>query len=229
MYWSELVFTAALSGCLIFLYSHRKAPLYARGLAFASFLCSLLCFAILPLDIYQSSASPEPTATPLLALQRTWTLIYYTNFFLCWLVLPLGLEFEDSGEFSVGRRAREAVVSNALMIGAMVGGAILVVVLLVASGGFSFAQLPSIFANLANSFGLALVAVFLGYGLVSFPKECWLRRDYKQLVSHCHRQAEAIREEQQAILQEAFSIRSVLQRNDGRDTTEKRQLFTLIE
>jgi hypothetical protein len=39
--------------------------------------------------------------------------------------------------------------------------------------------------------------VFLGYGVVSFPKDCWLRRDYKQLVGHCHRQAEAIRDEQQ--------------------------------
>jgi hypothetical protein len=84
---------------------------------------------------------------------------------------------------------REAVVSNLLMMGLMVGGAILVVVLLVASGGFSFRQIPSIFATLANTFGLSLVAVFLGYGLVSFPKECWLRRDYKQLVGHCHRQA----------------------------------------
>jgi hypothetical protein len=89
---------------------------------------------------------------------------------------------------------KEAVVSNAVMLGIMLGGAILIVVLLVTSGGFSFGQLPSVFATLANSFGLLLVAVFLGYGLVSFPKECWLRRDYKQLVGHCHRQAEAIRD-----------------------------------
>jgi hypothetical protein len=112
-------------------------------------------------------------------------------------VLPFAQEFEDSGEFAVGKRLREAVVSNAVMVGAMLGGAVLVVVLLVTSGGFSFSQLPSVFATLANSFGLLLVAVFLGYGVVSFPKDCWLRRDYKQLVGHCHRQAEAIRDEQQ--------------------------------
>lgn len=84
---------------------------------------------------------------------------------------------------------KEAVFNNLLMMGIMIGAAIIIVVFLVASGSFSFSQLPSVFATLANTFGLALVAVFLGYGLVSFPKECWLRRDYKQLVGHCHRQA----------------------------------------
>lgn len=102
---------------------------------------------------------------------------------------------------------KEALMSNAVMLGLMIGGAVIVVVFLVASGTFSFAQLPSVFATLANVFGLALVAIFLGYGLVSFPKECWLRRDYKQLVGHCHRQAEAIKTDQQTILEEVYSIR----------------------
>lgn len=89
----------------------------------------------------------------------------------------------------MGKRMKEAVMSNLLILGLLIGGAIIVVVFLVASGNFSFSQIPSVFATLANAFGLGLVAVFLGYGLVSFPKECWLRRDYKELVGYCHRQA----------------------------------------
>jgi hypothetical protein len=186
LYWSELAFTTLLTGCIVFIYADRKSPVYARLLAFLSMLCSLLCYTILPIDIYETAEHKED---PLSNLQTAWMAIYYINFILCWLLLPFAQEYEDSGEFSAGKRLREAVTSNALMIGLLVGGAVIIVVFLVASGTFSFSQLPSVFATLANSFGLALVAVFLGYGLVSFPKECWLRRDYKQLVNHCHRQA----------------------------------------
>jgi hypothetical protein len=52
LYWIALALTAVLSLCLIFIYSHRKASLYVRALAAVSFTASLLCFAILPIDIY---------------------------------------------------------------------------------------------------------------------------------------------------------------------------------
>jgi hypothetical protein len=55
LYWTEFSLTAVLAASLVFLYAHRKAPLYARLLTFGSFFCSLLCFAILPIDIYQST------------------------------------------------------------------------------------------------------------------------------------------------------------------------------
>ena len=49
------------------------------------------------------------------------------------------------------------------------------------------------FATLVNIFGLTLVSIFMGYGLLSFPKEYFLRRDYSGVVNRCHRQAEAIK------------------------------------
>lgn len=71
-------------------------------------------------------------------------------------------------------------------------------------------QLPSVFATLVNVFGLTLVSILLGYGLISFPKECFLRRDHRRLVTHCHRQAEAIKTEQETIAEEVFCVRRVL-------------------
>lgn len=74
-----------LSGFLLVYYSDRKAACYAKLLVFLGVLCSLLCFALLPLDIYSSSLPQTPHLRP---IQRAWLALYYANFFLCWLVLP---------------------------------------------------------------------------------------------------------------------------------------------
>jgi len=44
-----------LSAFLIFYYADPKAALYAKLLVFLSFLASLVCFVLLPIDIYETS------------------------------------------------------------------------------------------------------------------------------------------------------------------------------
>ena len=90
---------------------------------------------------------------------------------------------------------------NGILIGILCCGAVLIIIYTVVAASFTISQLPSVFATLVNIFGLTLVSVLLGYGLISFPKQCFLRKDFKKLVNHCHRQAEAIKTEQQTILE----------------------------
>lgn len=130
-----------------------------------------------------------------------WTVIYYLNFFMCWLVLPFVQEYEDSGEFTLPKKIKESLTINAITIGLLCLAALLIVILLLLASEFSLSQLPSIFATLANIFGLGLVSILLGYGLISFPKECLLRKDYKKIVNYCHRRAESIQAEQEEILE----------------------------
>lgn len=117
---------------------------------------------------------------------------------------------------------------NGILIGGLCGGALLIVIYLLVASEFTIGQLPSVFATLVNVFGLTLVSILLGYGLISFPKECFLRRDYKRLVNQCHRLAEVIKTEQEAILEEIYAIKRVLDRENERDIVEKRIIFTLI-
>lgn len=85
---------------------------------------------------------------------------------------------------------------NGILIGILCVGAILIVVYIVVTGTFTISQIPTVFASLVNIFGLTLVSILMGYGLISFPKECFLRKDHNKLVTYCHRQAEAIKTEQ---------------------------------
>lgn len=90
VYWIELAVLILLTAFLIYYYSDPKAPLYAKLLVFVSFLASLICFCILPIDIYESEKQDSQYEP---AVQLSWKVIYYINFFMCWLVLPFAQEF----------------------------------------------------------------------------------------------------------------------------------------
>jgi hypothetical protein len=52
VYWTLIGVLLFLVAFLIYYYSDPKAALYAKLLVFVSFTASLLCFVILPIDIY---------------------------------------------------------------------------------------------------------------------------------------------------------------------------------
>lgn len=55
IYWAELTITVLLSGLIVVWYADGKVPLYAKFFILVTILCSLACFAMLPIDIYESS------------------------------------------------------------------------------------------------------------------------------------------------------------------------------
>lgn len=65
-------------------------------------------------------------------------------------------------------------------------------VYLIASSQLMWSKLPSVFATTANIFGIVLVVVFLGHGLVSLPKLSLLKSNYSRLVAYYYREAELV-------------------------------------
>lgn len=42
----------------------------------------------------------------------TWNLIYWGNFLMCWLILPLVMEYEDAGDFTPVANFKRSVMTN---------------------------------------------------------------------------------------------------------------------
>lgn len=78
---------------IVWYFSHESTPLYVRALVIMSFSLSFGCFMILPMDIYETSVESGMGK----GISLTWKIVYDLNAFLCWLVLPLVQEYEDSG------------------------------------------------------------------------------------------------------------------------------------
>lgn len=166
LYICEFVALALLTIGLVWYFSHESTPYYVRFLVFTSFLFTFTCFLVLPIDIYETSTQSDMEK----GIKLTWTIIYDVSFFLCWLVLPMVQEYEDSGEFTAAGKFKDALKMNGLLIGAILSGATLLIIYLVASNQFTFSQLPNVFAFIVNLFGMCLVCIILGFGFVSFPK-----------------------------------------------------------
>lgn len=180
---------------LVWYFSHESTPYYVRALVMLSFNLSFFCFLILPIDIYETAVHENDYEQ----IRLAWMIIYDINFFVCWLVLPIVQEYEDSGEFTKIGKFKEALRTNAIMILAIIIGAIIFVVYLIIINKFTISQLPSVFATIVNVFGMCLVSIMLGFGLVSFPKENFSKIDYKKRVNKCHKMAENLKSEQQLI------------------------------
>lgn len=81
---------------------------------------------------------------------------------------------------------QDSLKINAVIFGALGIGGLVVLLVLIFSGKFTASQLPELIPTLVNIFGLTLVSILLGFGLVSFPKECFRNADCKRRVKRCH-------------------------------------------
>jgi hypothetical protein len=70
---------------LVWYFCDESTPYYVRVLVVLGFNLSFIYFLILPMDIYTSSINNEKSQE----ITQAWKIIYYFNFFLCWLILPM--------------------------------------------------------------------------------------------------------------------------------------------
>lgn len=96
---------------LVRYYSESEAPLYVRVLVGVSWLLSFVILLVLPLDIFEVATTGDSST-----VKSVWMGIYYGNFVLTWVVLPVAQEYEDAGEFTWRGRLKRSLVNNAILI-----------------------------------------------------------------------------------------------------------------
>lgn len=73
---------------LVRYYSEQEAPLYVRILVALSWLLSFVILLVLPLDLYETTTTGDNSV-----VKTVWMGIYYANFVLTWVVLPVAQEY----------------------------------------------------------------------------------------------------------------------------------------
>jgi hypothetical protein len=174
-----------------------------RGTSAVVLLLSIMSFglgsaavALLPIDLsYASSSSSEvesddtdesdvdggdgnddtTTTSHNNPTYPSWRGTYWATFFLAWLVLPITRETLLSGHFALHRRLRDGAYRSFRSILLMICFGILSVIgmaLHLRSLHLVAVVLPVLMA-LSNTYGLLLVSLLLGNGLVNIPKRLW--------------------------------------------------------
>lgn len=151
-------------------FSIKVFVVFSFGLGFAG-------VALLPVDLtittvydadYDQKIHPNATYGP-------WQITYWTTFLLGFFLLPLIREALLSGHFTFRSRLQAGCR-------AAIQGYLVLLVLGVLGVAFMVIQLHSwhvvpVLMAIGNTYGLLLVSLLLGYGLVDLPRKLWRQAD----------------------------------------------------
>ncbi|XP_012684125.1 G-protein coupled receptor-associated protein LMBRD2a [Clupea harengus] len=135
----------------------------------------------------QSSNSSAPTTSPKEVCHKPWSyipdgilpvfwrVVYWTSQFLTWLLIPFMQSYARSGGFSISGKVKTALIENAIYYGTylLIFCSLLIYVAVSPKLHLSWTQLRVIGITAANTWGLFLLVLLLGYGLVEIPRSYW--------------------------------------------------------
>ena len=122
-----------------------------------------------------SSDATSSSSTNINPTTYAWSITYWTTFMLAWLVLPITRETLLSGHFSLRQRIKNGIIKSFKSIFLMmIMGVLFTIGMAIHLKSFHLVTivLPVLMA-LGNTYGLVLVFLLLGNGLVSIPKKLW--------------------------------------------------------
>ncbi|XP_050949638.1 G-protein coupled receptor-associated protein LMBRD2B isoform X1 [Labeo rohita] len=104
-----------------------------------------------------------------------WRVVYWTSQCLTWLLLPFMQSYARSGGFSITGKIKTALIENAIYYGTylFIFGSLLIYVAVHPKWNLSWYELQTIGITAANTWGLFLLVLLLGYGLVEIPRSYW--------------------------------------------------------
>ena len=108
-------------------------------------------------------------------LPDLWRVIYWSSQFLSWILLPIMQSYVYAGDFTVWGKFKTAMFENAIWYGSylVIFGGLLIYVALKPELNVDTESLKLIGITASNTWGLLLLVLLLGYGLVDLPRKAW--------------------------------------------------------
>jgi len=168
---------ALLSGIVVRRYAERDVNCISFLTSVIGFTIGLSILAVMPFDVWASIArsTAQSDFRELEShgiLRKSWAAIYWTTTCLCYLFCPVLMEFEASGDFTVGARLRTSLRRNVVFYAIYAAVVIFALVWLVIHGAVH-GNLQSWCIAASNAWGLLVLTVLMGFGLVTVPRHLW--------------------------------------------------------
>ncbi|XP_052274566.1 G-protein coupled receptor-associated protein LMBRD2-like isoform X2 [Dreissena polymorpha] len=121
-------------------------------------------------------------------LPTLWKIVYWTSQFLTWLLLPMMQSYSRAGDFTVMGKLRTAVVQNLIYYGTylLIFGICLIYVAARPDLHIDAEKLKVIGVTASNTWGLFLLVLLLGYGLVEVPRYVWNQSKHSYTLSRTY-------------------------------------------
>ncbi|KFM75604.1 LMBR1 domain-containing protein 2, partial [Stegodyphus mimosarum] len=108
-------------------------------------------------------------------LQSLWRVVYWTAQTLTWIILPLMQSYSTAGDFTITGKLKTALVENCIYYGSysLIFGTLLIYVIFQPNSSLDGSNLKVVCITASNTWGLFLLVLLEGYGLVEIPRNCW--------------------------------------------------------
>ncbi len=160
-----------LSSAITRYYASSQTSLSTMALAAIAFALGFSGTVLLPIDLSFAKINNKQKDDELQNMMLPWHILFWSTFILAWIVLPLVREMLLSGEFTAYTRLKDAfrtIIQQLLILFALV-----VVFIIWLAFHLKEINVIPVLITLANTYGLLLVALLLGYGLINFPRSLW--------------------------------------------------------
>lgn len=167
-------------------YAKKSTSIVVILLSILSFGAGLAAVPLLPIDLsYASLATDDPNSQSADAYSAEstidnptyipWQVTYWATFVFAWLILPVTRETLHSGKFGFCSQLKEGISTSLRSIALMiVVGIVFVIGMAVHMHSVQFMSvLMPVLMAWGNTYGLVLVSLLLGNGLISIPKKYW--------------------------------------------------------
>uniref|UniRef100_H2YCN2 LMBR1 domain-containing protein 2 n=1 Tax=Ciona savignyi TaxID=51511 RepID=H2YCN2_CIOSA len=154
-------------------------------------------------------------------LPAMWHIVYWTSQVLTWLVLPFIQSYVGAGDFSTLGKIKRAVIENAVYYGSylFIFGCLLIYVA-ASKISLDIQQLKVLLITASNTWGLFLLVLLLGYGLVEVPRGLWHAADNARCMAQTYFKLSKLSTEKQEaaedledVLEEVKRISNVVRYN----------------
>ncbi|CAD8085596.1 unnamed protein product [Paramecium primaurelia] len=218
---------------LIWEYSAKDVPLYIKILTFISWILTFSIVLVLPIDIANSTKQHNEAQQleTMGNIKILWRIMYWGNFFLAWLVLPFFQDYEGSGDFDIRGKIRYSLKKNLTIYGL---GTVIIVgltIYLLIKDNFDSTHVEGVLIGVSNFFGLLLVVILLGQGLVAIPKLYYREHKEEEVLEQCYQQAVLLDEQRTEKTYELEDICRTLQllQNEYSDSEFSRYLMIILQ
>ncbi|KAI9472251.1 MAG: LMBR1-like membrane protein-domain-containing protein [Benjaminiella poitrasii] len=204
--WLPLITATLLSFIVVLLtlsrYGNIKSqPWYVTTACTVGWFFPFWIIFLLPLDLASTVHDDKKGRVPFAYVSQSflfvaWRVLYWTSFCLTWFVIPMMQAYVNQGDFTISKRLKSAVHVNIRFYSIyVVVGTIGLFYLIFGNGLTTREGIQSYVMAAANSWGLFLVIIFMGYGLVSVPRTLWYSANYNRHLNQLYAKAAHLKEE----------------------------------
>ncbi|KAG0373070.1 hypothetical protein BGX24_012181 [Mortierella sp. AD032] len=208
-----LAVVSLVAGLLNYFGNRVEHAWYVSLIAYVSWFFPFSIVVLVPLDLastlFRGCKAEEECNEPLMYVSSeflvgAWRTIYWCSFALTWVLIPLLQAYTQSGEFTVMKRFRSAVRYN--IIYQLIVGSIALLGLVFLWYAKAPSNLRAYIMALSNSWGLVLVVIFMGYGMVDVPRRLWHKGDNARELRRISFKASVVKDKRQDTEDEVHSV-----------------------